>query len=56
MINGIVIHGMGDGSIQEITDIGTEPNIYFAAITARGGEDVQVSRPYSFIDFIFHTH
>jgi hypothetical protein len=37
---GVVIHGMGDGSVQEVTDTGIEPKVYFAAITARGGENV----------------
>lgn len=36
----IIIHAMGDGSVQEITDIGTDAKVYFAAITARGGETV----------------
>lgn len=39
-MGGIVIHGMGDGSVQELTDTGTEAKVYFAAITARGGENV----------------
>jgi prepilin-type N-terminal cleavage/methylation domain-containing protein len=39
-MGGIVVHGMGDGSVQELTDTGTEPKIYFAGITARGGENV----------------
>jgi prepilin-type N-terminal cleavage/methylation domain-containing protein len=39
-MGGIVIHGMGDGSVQELTDTGTEPKVIFAGITARGGENV----------------
>ncbi|MGC4006491.1 MAG: DUF1559 domain-containing protein [Pirellulales bacterium] len=39
-MGGIVIHAMGDGSVQEITDTGTETKAYFAAVTARGGENV----------------
>lgn len=49
----IDIHGMGDGSCQEVTEIGTDPKVYFAAITTRGGEVVQDSRSWSFIDYIF---
>jgi len=39
-MGGIVIHGMGDGSVQELTDTGTDPKVFFAAITTRGGENV----------------
>ncbi|MGC4006224.1 MAG: DUF1559 domain-containing protein [Pirellulales bacterium] len=39
-MGGIIIHAMGDGSVQEITDTGTEAKAYFASITARGGENV----------------
>ena len=39
-MGGIVIHGMGDGSVQEVTDTGTEARVFFAGITARGGENV----------------
>jgi prepilin-type N-terminal cleavage/methylation domain-containing protein len=39
-MGGIVIHGMGDGSVQEVTDTGTDAKIYYASITARGGENV----------------
>lgn len=40
-MGGIVIHGMGDGSVQEVADQQIEPKVYFAAITTRGGENVQ---------------
>ncbi len=36
---GIVIHGMGDGSVQEVTEAIDSPR-YYGAITARGGENV----------------
>lgn len=36
---GIIIVGMGDGSVQEIR-VDIDPAIFFAAITARGGEAV----------------
>ena len=35
---GIVIHGMGDGSVQEVTEA-VESARYYAAITARGSEN-----------------
>jgi len=34
----VTMHGMADGSVQEIAN-DIEPKIYFAAITARGGEN-----------------
>jgi hypothetical protein len=37
---GIVIVGMGDGSVQEINADAIDPLVFFAAITARGGEHV----------------
>jgi prepilin-type N-terminal cleavage/methylation domain-containing protein len=39
-MGGIVIHGMGDGSVQEITNQLVEPKVYFSGITTRGGENV----------------
>jgi hypothetical protein len=51
----IVIHGMGDGSCQEMTASGG-PEVIFAAITARGGEDVGQPRPWSLIDFLFSSN
>lgn len=39
-LGGIIIVGMGDGSVREITTE-IDPKIFFAAITARGGEDLQ---------------
>ncbi len=39
-IGGIIIVGMGDGSVREITTE-IDPAIFFAAITARGAEAVQ---------------
>jgi prepilin-type N-terminal cleavage/methylation domain-containing protein len=39
-MGGIIVHAMGDGSVQELTDTGTDAKVYFAAITARGGENV----------------
>ncbi len=38
-MGGIVLHGMGDGSVQEVSDTGVDPQVYFSAITARGGEN-----------------
>lgn len=38
-MGGIVIHAMGDGSVQEVTNHGIEPKVYFSAITTRGGEN-----------------
>jgi prepilin-type N-terminal cleavage/methylation domain-containing protein len=40
-LGGIIIVGMGDGSVREIKD-DIDPKVFFAAITARGGEDVPV--------------
>jgi hypothetical protein len=38
IVNGIVVHGLCDGSVQEINyDI--EPRVYFSIITARGAEN-----------------
>jgi len=37
---GVVIHGMGDGSVQEVVDLQVEPKVYFSTITTRGGENV----------------
>lgn len=51
----VIIHGMGDGSIQELTGR-DESKVYFAAITARGGEDIQQPRPWSYIDYIFRMN
>jgi prepilin-type N-terminal cleavage/methylation domain-containing protein len=39
-IGGIIIVGMGDGSVREITPE-IDPAVFFAAITARGAEAVQ---------------
>lgn len=38
-MGGIIIVGMGDGSVQEVT-VDIDPAVFFAAITARGGEAV----------------
>lgn len=38
-IGGIIIVGMGDGSVKEIKD-DIDPAVFFSAITARGGEAV----------------
>ena len=38
-MGGIIIVGMGDGSVQEITT-NIDPAVFFAAITVRGGENV----------------
>jgi type II secretory pathway pseudopilin PulG len=46
-MGGIVIHGMGDGSVQEATFAGTEPKVYFGAITTRGGENVGAIDPHN---------
>jgi hypothetical protein len=37
---GVVIHAMGDGSVQEVVDLAVDPKVYFAVITTRGGENV----------------
>jgi prepilin-type N-terminal cleavage/methylation domain-containing protein len=42
---GIVIHGMGDGSVQEVSDQGVDAKVYYAHITARGGENVGPLNP-----------
>jgi len=39
-LGGIIIVGMGDGSVQELT-VDIDPAVFFAAITARGGEAVK---------------
>jgi prepilin-type N-terminal cleavage/methylation domain-containing protein len=39
-MSGVIIVGMGDGAVREITDTGTEPKIFFAAITAQGEEKI----------------
>ncbi len=39
-MGGVVIHGIGDGSVQEVTK-DVETKTYFGAITPRGGENVQ---------------
>jgi prepilin-type N-terminal cleavage/methylation domain-containing protein len=38
-MGGIVMHGMGDGSVQEVT-VDIDAGVYFAGITCRGGENV----------------
>ena len=38
-MGGVVITGMGDGSVHEVVDLKIDPKVYFSAITPRGGEN-----------------